>query len=351
MTVTLSRSLADPDWDAFLQSTGLGQYQQSTMWARYKASEGWQPLRYLFTNDHRILGGFQILCKETRFGRLGYIPKGPVLPDGGPIEYERAIDLMVRAAHDHDLRALIAQPPDDCVEATELMHRKGFLTSNLLNVIDSTLVVPLDNEINDVIRRMDPETRRKIRQARKNNISIREGEKEDLPIFFELMATTCRRQSVVPNPSSPLLLQALWDAFRPSRHIDITFAVHNGKILAGALCILFGNRVTIWKKGWSESGGEFRPNDFLHENVISKAHRNNYANFDFAGLDREIALSLISGNPLSDSQKKSRDAFNLRFGGFPKLLPKAMIYVKSNVLRQAFQFITKRIHTKPNIFR
>lgn len=351
MTVSFSQSLADPDWDAFLQSTRLGQYQQSTMWAQYKASDGWQPLRYLFTNDHRIIGGFQILCKKTRFGRVGYVPKGPVLPEGGPIEYDRAIDLMIRAAHDHDLRALIAQPPDDCVEASEIMKRKGFLTSHLLEAIDSTLVVPLGNDINDVNRRMDPETRRKIRQARKNNVSIREGEKEDLPIFFELMATTCRRQSVAPNPSSPLLLQALWDAFRPGHHIDIAFAVHNGEILAGVLCILFGNRVTIWKKGWSESGGEFRPNDFLHENVISKAHRDHFAIFDFAGMDRENALSLLSGNPLSDSQKKSRDVFNLRFGGVPKLLPQAMIYMKSNVLRHAFRFVNNRIHTTPSIFR
>ena len=351
MRVTFSQSLADPDWDAFLQSTSLGQYQQSSMWARYKASEGWQPLRCLFTDDGRILGGFQILCKKTRFGRVGYIPKGPVFPDAGPERYQLAVDSMVRAAHDHGLGALIAQPPDDCTEASAILKGKGFIGSHLLDVIDSSLLIPLDENLDEVMRRMDPETRRKIRQARKNDVSIRECDKEDLPVFFELMASTCRRQSTRPNPSSPSLLQALWDAFRPNHRIEITFAEHNGKILAGVLCIRFGNRVTLWKKGWSESGGEFRPNDFLHEYAISKAHRDRFAVFDFAGLDRGIALSLASGKPLSTSQKKSRDVFNLRFGGLPKLLPQAMIYIKSNALRHAFRFIGNGFHTAPAIFR
>jgi len=105
------------------------------------------------------------------------------------------------------------------------------------------------------------------------------------------------------------------------------------------------------EKGWSESGGEFRPNDFLHEFAISKAHRDRFAVFDFAGLDRGIALSLASGKPLSASQKKSRDVFNLRFGGVPKLLPQAMIFMKSNVLRSAFRFIGNRFQTTPSIFR
>jgi len=187
MTVKFSRSLEDPDWDEFLQTTNLGQYQQSSMWSRYKAAEGWQPLRYLFTDDGRILGGFQILCKKSRFGRIGYVPKGPVLPEGGPAGYERAIDRMVRAAHEHDLRALIAQPPDDCSEASGILKQKGFIGSHLLNVIDSTLVIPLDSDFNNVLRRMNRETRRRIRQSQETNLSLREGEKEELSVFFDLM--------------------------------------------------------------------------------------------------------------------------------------------------------------------
>jgi lipid II:glycine glycyltransferase (peptidoglycan interpeptide bridge formation enzyme) len=339
MTVAFSQSLADPDWDAFLESTGLGQYQQSSMWARYKASDGWHSLRYLFTIRNRIIGGFQMLCKETRYGRIGYIPKGPVVPDVTSVSYEEAIDAMVRATYEHDLRALIAQPPDECIGAADILKRKGFLGSPMLDVIDATLLIPLSNDFNIVMQRMDPETRRKIRQARKNNMSIREGDKEDLPIFFDLMATTCRRQSTTPNPSSLLLLQSLWEAFRPGNHIDIAFAVHNEDFLAGVLCINFGNRVTLWKKGWSESGGEFRPNDFIHEYAISRAHQNKFSIFDFAGLDREIAHSLLTGNPLNNSQKKSRDIFNLRFGGAPQLLPHGTIYIKSKILNYAFQLI------------
>jgi lipid II:glycine glycyltransferase (peptidoglycan interpeptide bridge formation enzyme) len=350
--VAFSQSLADPEWDMFLQTTALGQYQQSSMWARYKAADGWQPLRYLFTINDRIIGGFQVLCKKTLFGRVGYVPKGPVLPEAGPAMYEHAIDRMVRAAHDHNLRALIAQPPDECVIDSELWKGKKFIGSNLLGVIDSTLLISHDSDFNDVIKRMNRETRRRIRQARETCLSVREGEKEELPVFFELMAATCRRQvSTPPNPLNLTLLKVLWEAFQPGKSIRLTFAVHNGEILAGLLCINFGNRVTLWKKGWSESGKEFRPNELLYADAFSWAYQNKFACCDFASLNRDIALSLLTGNPLSASQKKSRDMFNLRFGGAPKLLPQAMIYIKSNVLRRAFQLFNNKIQTIPNIFR
>jgi len=71
MTVAFSQSLADPDWDAFLQTTNLGQYQQSSMWARYKAADGWQPLRYLFTADAGSSGDSRSSARKPGSGASG----------------------------------------------------------------------------------------------------------------------------------------------------------------------------------------------------------------------------------------------------------------------------------------
>src|SRR5262245_2268685 len=74
----LSTEAGAPAWDNFLRGTDLGQFQQSSLWAQAKQVDGWQSLRLILEQEQRIVGGFQILWRRTRFGRVGYIIKGPV---------------------------------------------------------------------------------------------------------------------------------------------------------------------------------------------------------------------------------------------------------------------------------
>ncbi len=50
----------------------MGQFQQSTIWARAKASEGWRVVRLVLTVDEEIVGGFQILWRPSWRGRVAY---------------------------------------------------------------------------------------------------------------------------------------------------------------------------------------------------------------------------------------------------------------------------------------
>src|SRR5258706_39485 len=69
---SISRQVEDSCWDKFLQETPLGQFQQSTIWARAKASEGWRVVRLVLTVDEEIVGGFQILWRPSWRGRVAY---------------------------------------------------------------------------------------------------------------------------------------------------------------------------------------------------------------------------------------------------------------------------------------
>src|SRR5256885_1684080 len=76
LIVSLNRSSEDPKWDTFLQATASGHFQQSSLWALVKAAEGWRPVRLVITADDTAMGGFQILVRRTRLGKVGYIYKG-----------------------------------------------------------------------------------------------------------------------------------------------------------------------------------------------------------------------------------------------------------------------------------
>src|SRR5262245_61106752 len=73
-----SASLSDAACDEFLRSTPLGHFQQTSLWSQVKATEGWHILREMMLIGGEIVGGFQILYRPSRFGRVGYLSKGPV---------------------------------------------------------------------------------------------------------------------------------------------------------------------------------------------------------------------------------------------------------------------------------
>jgi lipid II:glycine glycyltransferase (peptidoglycan interpeptide bridge formation enzyme) len=189
----ISREVDDCNWDNFLRESSLGQFQQSAIWARVKEVEGWKPVRVVLTVDEEIVGGFQVLWRSSRFGRIGYVSKGPVVSPGYPGLAEFTTNLLTRLTRTEKLRGLVVQPPDLCRQMTDSLATAGFDLDVVGEVNDATWIVGLDGGFEAVERRMDSETRRKARRATERGITIREGGRDDIQTFFDLMLSTCRR--------------------------------------------------------------------------------------------------------------------------------------------------------------
>jgi lipid II:glycine glycyltransferase (peptidoglycan interpeptide bridge formation enzyme) len=333
----ISREAEDSCWDKFLQETPLGQFQQSAIWARAKATEGWGMLRVVVTLDEQIVGGFQILWRPTWRGRMAYVSKGPVVLPGYPGLTEYAIELLRKLAAKERFRALVVQPPDLCEQTSSLLSLSGFDLDFLTGVNDATWVIDLEKGAKAVEQGMSKTTRRDIREAGSLGIRIREGGRDDINIFFALMLSTCRRQRTAPNPTEKRTIFALWDA-APSTHcIRITLAEYQGKPLAGLACILFGQTASIWKKGWNASDRELRPNELLMHEMLMWASLKSYRFADFCAFDKEMALTMLRGDALSPEQRRTRHISHIKLGGYPRLLPKAQIYFPNAIFRLAYR--------------
>jgi lipid II:glycine glycyltransferase (peptidoglycan interpeptide bridge formation enzyme) len=235
------------------------------------------------------------------------------------------------------LSALIVQPPDDAADTEAALLESGFRPSRRLGIIDSTLLIPMEDFRGGPHGKIGRTRRQSIRKAVDSGVEIREGGREALGDFFGLLRATCRRQGARRiNPASPDSLERLWHEFAKGGNLRMTFAVLRGEILAGLLCIAFGDRLTLWKKGWSGASPECRPNDLLYHEALTWARDRGFRTCDFAGLGRSTAESLLWGKPLSPGQLASRDGFNLSFGGVPRLLPGGMIRFRSRLAGAAF---------------
>ncbi len=329
-------------WDGFLQSTPLGSFQQSSLWGQVKARERWTPFRSVLSADGRMVGGYQWLERKGRLGRIAYVSKGPVVERETGSDVAMVMDDLLRQARARRVTALVVQPPDLSSIGDEVLKSRGFVVEDLMKVITSTLVVDLSGGIEHVEAGIRKSTRVEIRQARRRGATVREGDVSDAGLFFELMGSTCVRQGVSPNPSSPEAVREILELFGSRGCVRLTFAECEGESVAGVLALLFGSKSFIWKKGWNGKHGRMYPNALLYQESFEWACSHGYRETDFMGLNRQTAEALLSGQALGGDALQSRDQFHLGFGGKPRLLPASYLWIANPAARFVFGFLMGR---------
>ncbi len=346
-----SVQIGDCSWDAFLESVPQGQYQQSSMWARAKAIEGWRSIRQGIASGGKLIGGFQLLYKPTRFGTIGYISKGPFLLSDDPNRVDQAFGSVVATARANRLRALVLQAPDETSFPDELYQRFGFVPNHVTQVIDATLIIPVNCSMEEVKSRMRRTTMLELKRSEKRGITVRQGTEQDLGTFFRLMQETCKRQETSPSPATEDGLREVWDAFHPQKRVRLTLAEYQGEPVAGAVCLCFGDRLTFWKKGWSGAHRDKHPNQRVMFEAIEWAQSSGFKKFDCLAMDRSTATSLLRDEPLTDEQKHGRDFFLLGYGGQPTLLPKSRVYIRNGLAAYIYSKVIANTRLKARVER
>ena len=344
--ISHSNSLEDPDWDEFLLSTPLGEFQQTSMWACVKSLDGWKPLRIVINSDGEIKGGFQLLWRQTRLGRIAYVSRGPVFGKEDPSLIGLVIKLLKQTVKKNSIKALIVQAPAASLTITSYFKNNGFPPNYLVDLITATAVVDLSNGLEKLEGGLSSKTRNKIRQARRKGVTVREGKEGDIGTFFRLMAATCHRQGLKPNPSSERVLREVWTQFRPKKCCRLTVAEYQNTAVSAILCIPFRNNVNVWKIGSLTEYLSFHAIDLLYYDALCWAHSRGYKMCDFGSLDRNLAEIILSGQALPTNNISGRDIFHLRFGVKPMLLPEPFIYIENIFLRSIYRFLSGKIIRK-----
>lgn len=319
------------EWEAFLEAHPWGQFQQSTRWAKAKAADGWEARLVTFHNAEELTGGFLTLIKRTRWGRIGFVNKGPVLREENGQFIPLALDAVRRVVVEESLRVLVLQPPDLGQISPNYLLAAGFSSWSVPGVLDATAWASLDGDAESIRTRMGRTAQKECLQALAKGVRIFEGDASHLGLFFDLMAHTCRRQGVKPNPRTAKALQAIGEAF--GSRVHLLFAEVEEQIIAGLLILCFGNRSTFWKKGWNEKFPEAHPNTLLNYEAMVRSHAWACSFVDFSGMDRALAERWAADKSVCKDLNKTRHAFNIRLGAVPRLLPPDRLYTPSRLGR------------------
>ena len=133
----------------------------------------------------------------------------------------------------------------------------------------------------ELLKSFHEKHRYNVRLATKKGVTLREGTREDLPVFYEIMKTTEARNNFYVSPLS--YFQNIWDSMGPD-HVRLIFAEYEGQPISAVFPIKYGNKVWYLYGGSSNKHRNLMPNYLLQFEMMKWGIHNNCDIYDFRGV-------------------------------------------------------------------
>jgi lipid II:glycine glycyltransferase (peptidoglycan interpeptide bridge formation enzyme) len=229
-------------WDELVAGDERGHLLQTWAWGELKRAFGWMPVRLAIERDGALAVGAQILYRRIGPFSLGYIPKGPVLPEEDP----QLVEMLMRAIHARARRmcaiSLKVEPEwrEGELQRRDWLADHGFRPSQECIQPRSTIMVDLDDAEEQILARMKPKWRYNIRLSERKGVEVREGDTSDLEVFYELMRVTGRRDGF--SIHSLDYYRRAFELFQPAGHARLFMAYYQDRPLAGLMAYAFNKQ-------------------------------------------------------------------------------------------------------------
>jgi lipid II:glycine glycyltransferase (peptidoglycan interpeptide bridge formation enzyme) len=180
----------------------------------------------------------QVLYRDLPggLGTIAYVPKGPLVDYDDLPSFRALLDAIQPLARQQRAVALKVEPDE---EGSPVLIQKlkslGFRPSPQTVQPRRTILVDLDAEPDELLRRMKQKTRYNVRLAGRKGVTIRPGDESDLPAFYRLMETTAQRDGF--GIHAPAYYETVHRLFVPSGQGNLLLAEVDGQLLAGLVVL------------------------------------------------------------------------------------------------------------------
>lgn len=264
-------------------------FQQSVEWARVKSN--WKNEIILAEDrDGRIIGSLSVLIRSIPlFGNLMYCARGPVC-DTHDISALRQITAgAAELAEKYHAMALRMEPdiPSGDAAFRSIAADLGYRirenggSHDVIqprHVFRLTLTGKSEAEIMAGFHRT---WRYNIRLAERRGVEVRECGRSELKEFHRLMAETGIRDRFIFRPLS--YFERIFDELGPE-HVALFMAYYNGKPIAGAIPIFYGNKTWYAFGASSNAHRNLKATYLLQWEMIKLAIARGDDIYDFRGV-------------------------------------------------------------------
>jgi peptidoglycan pentaglycine glycine transferase (the first glycine) len=338
----------NPAWDDFVSRIPGAHHEQTIPWANVRMFHGWHSKRIILEKDGRIMAGTQLLIKSIKyFGKIGYISYGPCLAEKSVEIAEKLVQEIIRMAGLEKITYMTINLPYYGDYMKPLLLKKKFLP-----IIDgippprlmtTTLLINLEKSLDELLAEMKIKTRYNINHSIRKGIEIREGTREDIDLFFNLMLATCERRNTLPSHPDKGFFELLWDNFYSKGWLRIHIAEYNKEPVCAGLSFSFGDTFRFWKFGWSGAYGKYSPNNGLYWKLIELAKQDGFRRFDLVYLETKVVNAIQQGLPVTPELEATHfygpTHFKMGFGGDVMHLPGAYCYFPNPFIRKSYNIV------------
>lgn len=147
-------------------------------------------------------------------------------------------------------------------------------------------ILKLDKNESELLKQCSENTKRNIRMAAKENLSLKiQNDEIGITNFYNMMCETRKKHGLPPQPFS--FFQNILDILITKGCGDILFALKDNNYISGAIYLKFGKKL-LYKYGASHPQYlKYRGNHFVMWEAIKKYRDEGYEEFDFGETDLE----------------------------------------------------------------
>lgn len=337
-------------YEAFLQSHPKGHFMQSPQWASVKSF--WTNEIVAVEDDSgRLKGSMSLHIRKIPVlpFTMMYSPRGPVC-DPHDEETLKALLVKCRKLAEKHRSYVLKMDPDIEVgdkQFEEIVKNLGFKVSRGLKNyegIQPRFVFRLDlkgKTEDDIMRDFHHKVRYNIRLAEKKGVEIKVGNREDVAVFHSMIVETGIRDNFVVRGRA--YYEKVFDCLAPD-HLRVFIAYYDGKPIAGAIAILYGNKCWYLYGASKNEHRNLMPNYLLQWNMIKWALCSGAEIYDFRGVPGDLDES----NPMYGLYK-FKVGFRGRFTEFIGMLDyvfNPFIYFCAEKGVTAFRELRRKIYKR-----
>ena len=276
-------------YNEFLAKHDRCNFQQSVEWGKVK--EAWTNEIVLAEDeDGNIIGSISVLIRKIPiFGNMMYVSRGPICDIHDKKVLGELTEGLKELAKKYKAFILKMEPDvkSDDKEFREIVKELGYKikddAKDFSEAIQPRYVFRLDlkgKTEDEVFKAFHQKTRYNVRLASKKGVVIKEGTREDLKDFHEIMKITGKRDDFIIRPLS--YFEKMYDEL--GDHVHLLMAYYEDKPISGIFNIDYGNKVWYLYGASSNEHRNLMPNYLLQWEGIKYAIANGKDMYDFRGV-------------------------------------------------------------------
>ena len=264
-----------------------GHLLQLSAWARLKERFGWRSQRLALTGVRGMpVAGAQFLLRTTYGLTLAYVPKGPLVDWHDLAQTHSLLDALSAECRRLGAAVLKIEPelPDTAANRI-LLQGYGFAPSRQTIQPPSTVVVDLEGDEDAILAAMKGKWRYNVRLAARKEITVRELDRTELPVFHRLMRETGDRDAFAVH--SDAYYDAAYDLLVP-QYAAFLLAEYQGEPLAAIVVAVAGSTAVYLWGASSERERNRMPNHALQWAGMRWARSRSASSYDLWGIPDDL---------------------------------------------------------------